>query len=186
MYDHNDKCKDFIRTCGNGWFVPLKKPNNIPILWRHQTQTSIFSALLALCAGNSPVTGEFPSARPVTRSFHVFFDLRLNKRLTKHSWGWWFETPSRSLWRHCNKANNTGVRQRDVTIRTLTLYMYWIGIWIDRGIYCNSLNTIKLTWRYAIPHARRCISKLNQPGLKIRLYPFIWHFLFASEQINVI
>ena len=36
------------------------------------------SALLALCAGNSPVTGEFPSQRPVTRSLDVFFDLRLN------------------------------------------------------------------------------------------------------------
>ena len=38
--------------------------------WRHQMET--FSALLALCAGNSPVTGEFPSQRPVTRSFDVF------------------------------------------------------------------------------------------------------------------
>ena len=37
-----------------------------------------------------------------TQSFDVFFDLRLNKRLSKHSWAWWFETPSRSLWRHCN------------------------------------------------------------------------------------
>ena len=49
-----------------------------------------FSALLALCAGNSPVTGEFPSERPVTRSFAVFFDLYLNTRLSKQSWGWWF------------------------------------------------------------------------------------------------
>ena len=40
-----------------------------------------FSALLAICAGNSPVSGEFPTQRPVTRSFDVFFDLRLNKRL---------------------------------------------------------------------------------------------------------
>ena len=38
-----------------------------------------FSALLAICAGNSPVTGEFPAQRPVTRSFDVFFDLCLNK-----------------------------------------------------------------------------------------------------------
>ena len=60
------------------------------------------SALLAICAGNSPVTGEFPAQRPVTRSFDVFFDLRLNKRLSKQSWGWWFETPSHSLWRQCN------------------------------------------------------------------------------------
>ena len=49
--------------------------------WRHQMET--FSALLAICAGNSPVTGEFPTQRPVTRSFDVFFDLRLNKRLGK-------------------------------------------------------------------------------------------------------
>ena len=41
-----------------------------------------FSALLALCAGNSPVTGKFPAQRPVTRSLDVFFDLRL----IKNSW----------------------------------------------------------------------------------------------------
>ena len=58
--------------------------------------------LLAFCAGNSPVTGESPSQRPVTRNFDVFVDLRLNKRLSKQSFGWWFETPSRSLWLHCN------------------------------------------------------------------------------------
>ena len=60
------------------------------------------SALLALCAGNSPVTGEFPAQRPVTRSFDIFFGLRLNKRLSKQSCGWWFETPSCLLWRHRN------------------------------------------------------------------------------------
>ena len=54
--------------------------------WRHQMET--LSVLLALCAGNSQATGEFPSQRPVTRSFDVFFDLRLNKRLRKQSWGW--------------------------------------------------------------------------------------------------
>ena len=61
-----------------------------------------FSALLGLCAGNSPGTGEFPSQRPVTRSFDVSFDLRVNKRLSKRSRRRWFETPSRSQWRHCN------------------------------------------------------------------------------------
>ena len=61
-----------------------------------------FAALLAICAGNSPVTGEFPTQKPVTRSFDVFFDLRLNKRLSKQLRGWWFETLSRPLWRHRN------------------------------------------------------------------------------------
>ena len=68
--------------------------------WRHEMET--FSALLALCAGNSPVAGEFPAQRPVTRSFDVFFDLRLNKRLSKQSWGWWSGTPPQSLWRQYN------------------------------------------------------------------------------------
>ena len=68
--------------------------------WRHQMET--LSALLAICVGNSLVPGEFPAQRPVTRSFRVFFDLSLNKPLSKQSWGWWFETLSCSLWRHGN------------------------------------------------------------------------------------
>ena len=75
-------------------------------LWRHQMET--FSALLAICAGNSPVSGEFPAQRPVTRSFDVFFDVRLIKRLSKHSRGWWFETLSHPLWRHRNGACGFG------------------------------------------------------------------------------
>ena len=80
--------------------------------WRHQMET--FPALLALCA----VTGEFPTQRPVTRNFDVFFDLRLNKRLIKQSWGWWSETPSCSLWRHCNV-------RRLVTF-SVTHYLHWL------------------------------------------------------------
>ena len=50
--------------------------------WRHQMET--FSALLAICAGNSPVTCEFTAQRLVTRSFDVFFDLLLDKQIN----GW--------------------------------------------------------------------------------------------------
>ena len=73
--------------------------------WRHQMET--FSALVAICAGNSPVTGEFPTRRPVTRSFDVFFDLCPNERLSKQSWGWWFGTLSSPLWRHRNANPNS-------------------------------------------------------------------------------
>ena len=62
--------------------------------WRHQMET--FSALLAICAGNSP------GHQSVTRRSDVFFDLRPNKWLSKQSWGWWFQTLSCSLWRHRN------------------------------------------------------------------------------------
>ena len=71
--------------------------------WRHQMET--LSALLVLCVGNSPVTGEFPSQRPVTRGFDVFFNPCMNKRLSKQSRRWWVETPSRWSWRHCNGNN---------------------------------------------------------------------------------
>ena len=65
-----------------------------------------FYALLAICAGNWPVPGEFPTQRPVTRSFDVFFALRPNKCLSKQSWGWWFETPSHPLWIHRNDISD--------------------------------------------------------------------------------
>ena len=58
----------------------------------------------ALFTGNSPVTAEFPSQRPVTRSFGVFFDVRLNNRLSKQSRRRWYVGPFCSFWRHCNMA----------------------------------------------------------------------------------
>ena len=68
--------------------------------WRHQMET--FSALLALCEGNPLDTAGFPSQNPVTRSFDVLFDLRMNEWLSKQSRRRWFETPSHLWWRHCN------------------------------------------------------------------------------------
>ena len=58
---------------------------------------------LFLCC-RLPVIGEFPLQSPVKQSFGVFFDLPLNKRLSKQSRRWWFKTPSRSLSCHCNGA----------------------------------------------------------------------------------
>ena len=91
-----------IRAISMIWEGVLQFIRQVPLSWwRHKKNT--FSALLAFfCVGNSPVTGEFPTKRLVTQSFHVFFDLRPNKWLSKKSRGWWFETPSCSLWRHCN------------------------------------------------------------------------------------
>ena len=59
---------------------------------------NIFRVTGPLC-GEFTGPGEFPAQRPVTRSFDAFFDLGLNKRLSKQPWGWWFQTPSWSLWR---------------------------------------------------------------------------------------
>ena len=71
--------------------------------------------------------------RPVTQSFDIFFDLRLNKRLSKQSSGWWFETPSCSLWSHCNEwiQDNHGKGRPHTKITTNTCYR---KLSITRGI----------------------------------------------------
>ena len=86
---------------------------------RHQMET--FSALLVLCEGNPPVTYGFPSQRLVTRSLDVSVDLSLNKRLSKQTRWWWFETPSCSLLRHCNADNDMNRYHRNGCLISLEM-----------------------------------------------------------------
>ena len=123
-----DMCKDHYLKC-EGKF-------NVPPWWRHQMET--FSALLAICAGNSPVS-EFPAQRPVTRSFDVLFDLRLNKRLSKQSWGLWFETLSRPLWRHCNESPQLQcLTVVDFCVTVGTRFSLWWGHIHYGGNFCRN------------------------------------------------
>ena len=80
--------------------------NFIVLSWFMMTSSNgnIFRVTGPLC-GEFTGPGEFPTQRPVTRSFDVYFDLRLNKRLCKQSWGWWFETLLCPLWRHSNVSS---------------------------------------------------------------------------------
>ena len=103
----------------------------------------IFFTLLAVCEGNPRVTGGFPSQRPVTRNFDVFFDLLLNKQLNKQLRRRWFETQSRSLWRHYNdwfrvKSPGDGCfqkRKSGHSLIGLIALEYWslIKINVDNG-----------------------------------------------------
>ena len=132
--------------------------------WHHQIET--FSALLALCAENSPATGEFPSQRPVTRSFDAPFMCALNKRLSKQSWGWWFETQTRSLWRYRNVnaflpsldcylrvciifvdqmmpfRMADDISRNLITLRVATKYLWTLCGPIETGVYFNPSWTI--------------------------------------------
>ena len=85
----------------------LSSPHKFVPWWRHQMET--LSAL---------VTGRWILQRPVTWSFDVFFNLRLNKRWSKQSRCRWFETPSRSVWRHCNDDFEIGYKG----------HVYYMGI----------------------------------------------------------
>ena len=89
---------------------------------------------------------EFPAQRPVTRSFDVFFHLRLNKRLSKQPWGWWFVTPVWSLWRHRNGFPNP---PRIVQELTNALVEVWHDI---------DFGTIRRLIRSMPQHCKACIQ----------------------------
>ena len=97
---------------------------------------------------NSPHT-------PVTRSFDVFFDLRLNKRLSKQSRRRWFETQSRSLWRHCNVVPNSDPVIRaavgSFVVQRVTLVQFWIGETGQIGGFCALWKEWPQIWHTALP-----------------------------------
>ena len=126
----------------------------------------------------SPVTGEFPTQRLVTRSFDVYFDLRPNEWLSKQSWAWWFETLSCSLWRHRNAV-------RDST--NMQIYIYTIhAIWytwtfirqteigfpdFQKAKYIIKGGRSELQFRTSIQHGSQ-LSILYRSKLIIRY--FLW------------
>ena len=120
---------------------------------------NIFRVTGPLC-GEFTGPGEFPAQRPVTRSFDVFFDLRPNKRLSKQPWGWWFETPSWSLWRQCNVYLNSATGDVwQVTglsiVLTITLWeaikAHWYQVIIELNVTLfkqwNHLSNFEFTWK---------------------------------------
>ena len=115
-----------------------------------------------LCAGNSPVPGEFPTQRPVTRRFDVYFDLRLNKRLCKQSWGWWFETLLCPLWRHSN----------DIKWRKPLCGLTYSWIWTDWYCILNFCCWVPLIDALANHSDRN--EPLTRRGVKLPLTVLRW------------
>ena len=134
---------------------------------------NIFRVTGPLC-GEFTGTGEFPAQRPVTRSFDVFFDLHLNKQLSKQPWVWWFDTPSWSLWRQCN-AMNTWV----MTI--------WIRIWIcycfvDKQMY---METIILLYSTSVGMWHWKLWVVMMPTLSSLVSQVLLMTKLASWQLSV-
>ena len=123
--------KPFITTVDTQcYFTWRNKPGTtiqktIFTWWRHQME--IFSALLALCAGNSPV--------PVNSPHKGQWRGALVLSLSKQPWSWWFETPSWSLWRQCNDTSTHSLCSRpchDVTVDCVKNYGVW-QLWRGHG-----------------------------------------------------
>ena len=133
--------------------------------WRHQMET--FSALVAIYVGKSSVIDEFPVQRPVTRSFNVFFDLCLNKRLSKQSWDWWFDRLPCPLWRHSNAQaieqqrcqwNSSGYYGK---IRRQIYWLFCVKPWKNN----QNQTAGKSAEQYVISHANSCLSLVGPWGM---------------------
>ena len=136
--------------------------------WRNQMETP--PALLALCAGNSPVNDEFPSQSPVTRSFDNLFDLGLNKRLSKQSRRWGFEMTSRSLWRHCNHNTRSQQNGQHFThdLRIFTGNHRYAAL-VQKEIQCQ------LYWSNVACHKISAYNLMESAGITSEnLVPWVW------------
>ena len=148
-----------------------------------------FSTLLAICAGNSPVPGEFPAQRPVTWSFDVFFDLHLNKRLSKQSWGWWFEMLSRPLWCHRNAKGQWGhypnKKKCGILVCKLIFWsqicidvMAWAKLWLDWIIRIKI--RIKIIFRRSVSRFTTSLWKRSH----VQLVLFINQLVIRAMQLS--
>ena len=90
--------------------------------WRNQMETS--SELLVFCAWNSRCTVNSPHKGQQREVFFIFIDRRINKRLSKQSWGWWFDTSSRSLWHHCNGWLDIGFNIHVIAVALSPMVLY--------------------------------------------------------------
>ena len=127
------------------------------------------SALLALCEGNPRVTSGFPSQRPVAWSFDVFFDLRLNKWLSKQSRRRWFETPSRLLWRHCNVLKTRGNHES------------------SRNLKCNRNKIRHMKWFVPSGQFIHCVRQVDpcfQLPVTFQYSNTIFDLKFSAEIVN--
>ena len=143
-----------IGTCVLHWTICMIEYKSIkcrmkPCSTMMTSSNGNVSALLAICAGNSPVPVNSPHKGQWRGAFDVLFDLRLNKRLSKQSWGWWFETQSCPLWRQCNDSStwlltmkNTHQTTTKETWISITLWQGCEVLWLKRiDQTSNSLGT---------------------------------------------
>ena len=142
--------------------------------------------------------GEFTGPRWIRRTkasdaeLWCLFDLRPNKRLSKQSWGWWFETLSCSLWRHCNEVIDDDLSSvcrcthdldRSGSIATGTPYQYSVR-WSRTQ---PALSPLEHWWSYhrkmyhkTFPADHLCHSRIPRGSHCYRRLHTLWRSLLAS------
>ena len=125
---------------------------------------------------------------PVARSSDVFFDLRLNKRLSKKSRGWRFETPSGPLWRHRN-ATSTPILWLRFTPNIKLAVVNWI---LEAYRYAFIVRRAGLLWsqqdfewRWSVP-LFKCLTVLEFSFILFNLCLLITFFNFIMNYVPIV
>ena len=142
-------------------------------------------------------TGKFLAQRPVTRSFDVFFDLRLNKWFRKQSWSWWFTTPSHPLWRHRNDCTTYRVKHQQIVYGRANSLCVWITAtpdnhWrisgkksaVSRYWVWNELTKISLTSLHIISVTSWGCTNIAMPSYQYRYYHNKDRYLWNSQHLG--
>ena len=142
------KCSSFLIICNQYMYCTSEMAQVVSARMCMYPEVTIMINMMTSSNGNifrvnGHLCGEFtgprwiPRTKASTRIFDVFFDLRLNKRLSKHPWGWWFETPPWSLWRQCND-----------TLKPFDAYMrQWSSASSVQVMACRLFGTKSKFWK---------------------------------------
>ena len=147
----------------------------------------IFRVIGLLC-------GEFtgprwiPCKKACGAEFDVFFDMRLNKPLSKQWWGWWFKTLSRPLWCHCNDVKWC---YQDVCVFAwLTANPHWLVLWVSDTTPDHFFDTFRWWHEYT-----DCVINDNTAFFNLsyngacgcfdRGWYFIYSFIYISHWTNM-
>ena len=122
---------------------------------------------------DSPLTGEFPSQRPVKRSFDIFFDPSLNIRLSKQSGSCWFETSSHRLWCHCNVYGTLMAIFVRAIINTVILVLHQSYAVIGNLVIYESRIYFGLTYCAKIPEIQFGPMNMHVVNTKISVLRFL-------------
>ena len=152
-----------------------------------KTHLMMTSSIENISCVTGPLWKEFtvdrwiPSQRPVRLCFDVFFDLRLNPRLNKQSRRWWFETSSRSSWRHCNVEHLVPCRKNPSLVTTKLDNLRTICIFLGYIFMYFPVSVTILTWRWINSKHFTQSKRIVLPRVSFSFYPrsvssfiFIW------------
>ena len=153
----------------------------IQLVYNHSccTMTSSHGSIFRV---NGPLWGEStghrwsPSQRPMGQSFDIFFDLRLNKQLSKQLMRRWFGAPSRSLWHHGNMNTFICIPKGRWPYTLVDCRPYYViastlVIWTAKGQHL-SLN---LKWLCVSRHSIMMLLKFADCRQCYFLNRIVWH-----------